>query len=126
MSITRARWSDQELENLVYMHKKGLDKEFMAKMLGRTEKAVIAMLYRLGYTAATTDEEAQEPEQLTLQPTQGTVVAKEELPVGEIQIQPIDTYILIKRGKPSWLQRLRCYFNGTQWKKVSDVIGSKL
>ena len=123
MTITRTRWTDEEIENLVYMHKKGMEKEFIARVLGRTDKAVHAMLYRLGHTAAT-----QEPEQLTLEPTPSlppfpvqVEAKKEEKP--QLVVKKREVYVLVRQAKPSWFERLRCYLNGTKWEAVDKVVG---
>ena len=118
MTITRTRWTDEEINNLVYMHHKGMDVPFMAKMLGRTDNAILAMLYRLGHGT----KPAEEPEQLVLQSEQPVVTTKPKLPKLPKQVQVVEVYVLTRRAKPSWFERLRCYLNGTEWKKTAELI----
>lgn len=118
MKITRARWTDEEIQNLVYMHQKGMDVEFIAKMLGRTDKAITAMLYRLGHGAKPVDE----PEQLVLEAEKPVVTQQPKAPKLPKQVQVVDVYVLTRLAKPSWFERLRCYLNGTQWRKTTDKV----
>ena len=114
MTITRTRWTDEEINNLVYMHHKGMDVPFMAKMLGRTDNAILAMLYRLGHGT----KPVEEPEQLELEPEKKVVVTKPKPKA----TKTVEVYVLTRRAKPSWFERLRCYLNGTEWKKTAELI----
>lgn len=115
MTITRTRWTDEEINNLLYMHSKGMSVEFMAKMLGRTDKAIGAMLYRLGHGVKPADE----PEQLVLEAEKPVVPTKPKTPK---QPKQVEVYVLTRRAKPSWFERLRCYLSGTEWKKTAELI----
>jgi IS30 family transposase len=120
MTNTRTRWTDEELENLVYMHKKGMSPEFMARLLGRTDSAIYNMLYRLGHTK----KQQKEPEQLTLEPTpkkKEKVVKQEPTLIMKKQ----ELYVLVRYTRPSWLERVRCYLNGTSWKPADKLVKEK-
>ena len=114
MTITRTRWTDEDIQNLLYMKSKGMEVKFMAKMLGRTEKAIEARLYLLGHGV----KPVATPEQLTLEPEKPVVTAK---PAPK-EAKPTEVYVLIRRAKPSFIERIRCYLNGTEWKKTAELI----
>jgi ParB-like chromosome segregation protein Spo0J len=115
MTITRTRWTEEEIQNLLHMHQKGMDVEFIARVLGRTDKAITAMLYRLGHGV----KPVEEPKQLVLTSEEPVVTAKPKLPK---QVQAVEVYVLTRLSQPSWFERLRCYLTGTKWRKTTDKV----
>ena len=113
-TINRQRWTEEETESLLYMLDKGLESSVIARILGRSESSISGKIYQLRL-------KGHAPVQMSIEEVEAVDTKPEPKPEKTIRSKKRKVYVLTRYAQPSWLERLRCYLNGTKWESVDDL-----